>query len=288
MFESRRTLLVSQCGPRSGSQGDRRAARHCRSGSSRPANPTHRRVARRSTAQRPSQLSPATFVYSREEHQSGGHKMRKLIPLSALALGTVLFVTPTQLRSESRPSDSLETSFVANGQISIVLSAGGYEIRGKLGQPDPPSLERAQRERASKSRCICRRKWLRGQDRDRRTEQQLSGNHRSAGSLEPLGHHFQLASSPLRTSSATRTYGSTPASSGSTLDGRRTTAPLRGLSGPARLTPAPFASKRAASSARSNGRATESTRCVRASKRANSSCTEVGSPPAPTRRRPPG
>ncbi len=54
--------------------------------------------------------------------------MRMLVPLSALALGTVLVVTPAQLRSQSRPSDSLETAFVANGQISIVLSAGGYRI----------------------------------------------------------------------------------------------------------------------------------------------------------------
>ena len=54
--------------------------------------------------------------------------MRMLVPLSAVALGTVLVVAPAQLRSQSRPSDSLETAFVANGHISIVLSAGGYRI----------------------------------------------------------------------------------------------------------------------------------------------------------------
>ena len=54
--------------------------------------------------------------------------MRMIVPLSALALGTILVATPAQLRSESRSSDSLETAFVANGQISIVLSAGGYRI----------------------------------------------------------------------------------------------------------------------------------------------------------------
>ena len=54
--------------------------------------------------------------------------MRLLVSPSALSLLTLLVVTPAQLRSQSRPSDSLETAFVANGRISIVLSAGGYRI----------------------------------------------------------------------------------------------------------------------------------------------------------------
>ena len=52
--------------------------------------------------------------------------MRMFVRLSSLALGTVLFVGPAL--SESRPSDSLETDFVVNGRITIVLSAGGYQI----------------------------------------------------------------------------------------------------------------------------------------------------------------
>jgi len=52
-----------------------------------------------------------------------------LVSISALALGTVLAVTPAaQSGSESRPSDSFETPFVANGRISMDLSAGGYRI----------------------------------------------------------------------------------------------------------------------------------------------------------------
>ena len=55
--------------------------------------------------------------------------MRMLVSIIALALGTVLVVTPVaQSDSESRPSDSLETPFVANGRISMDLSAGGYQI----------------------------------------------------------------------------------------------------------------------------------------------------------------
>ena len=52
--------------------------------------------------------------------------MRMFVRLSSLALGTALVVGPAL--SESRPSDSLETAFVANGRITIVLSAGGYQI----------------------------------------------------------------------------------------------------------------------------------------------------------------
>ena len=55
--------------------------------------------------------------------------MRMLVPVSAVALGTVLVVTPAaQSGSESRPADSLETPFVANGRISMDLSAGGYRV----------------------------------------------------------------------------------------------------------------------------------------------------------------
>ena len=55
--------------------------------------------------------------------------MRMLLPMSAIALGTVLVVTPAaQSRSQPRPSDSLEAPFVASGQISMDLSAGQYRI----------------------------------------------------------------------------------------------------------------------------------------------------------------
>ncbi len=55
--------------------------------------------------------------------------MRMLVPVSAIALGTVLVVTPTaQSRSQQRPSDSLEAPFIASGQISMDLSAGQYRI----------------------------------------------------------------------------------------------------------------------------------------------------------------
>ena len=52
--------------------------------------------------------------------------MRMFVRLSSLALGTILFVGPAL--SELGPSDSLETDFVVNGRITIVLSAGGYQI----------------------------------------------------------------------------------------------------------------------------------------------------------------
>ncbi len=55
--------------------------------------------------------------------------MRMLVPVSAIALGTVLVVTPTaQSRSQQRPSYSLEAPFIASGQISMDLSAGQYRI----------------------------------------------------------------------------------------------------------------------------------------------------------------
>ncbi len=55
--------------------------------------------------------------------------MRMLIPVSALALGTVLVVTPAaQSRSTQRPSDALEAPFIAGGQIVMDLSAGEYRI----------------------------------------------------------------------------------------------------------------------------------------------------------------
>ena len=55
--------------------------------------------------------------------------MRMLVSVSAIALGTVLVATPAaQSGSESRPADSLETPFVANGRISMDLSAGGYRV----------------------------------------------------------------------------------------------------------------------------------------------------------------
>ena len=53
--------------------------------------------------------------------------MRRLVPLSALVLGTVLVVTPAA-QSRQRPSESLEAPFVASGQISMDLSAGEYRI----------------------------------------------------------------------------------------------------------------------------------------------------------------
>lgn len=53
--------------------------------------------------------------------------MRTFVRLSSLALGTVLVAGPAL--SESRPSDSLETAFVASGRITIMLSAGGYQIK---------------------------------------------------------------------------------------------------------------------------------------------------------------
>ncbi len=54
--------------------------------------------------------------------------MRMIVSLTALAMSTALVGVPTQLQSQSRASDSLETAFVANGQIRIILSAGGYRI----------------------------------------------------------------------------------------------------------------------------------------------------------------
>ena len=54
--------------------------------------------------------------------------MRKLFSLSALGLASALLSAPAALNAESRHSDSLETAFVANGQIKMVLSAGGYRI----------------------------------------------------------------------------------------------------------------------------------------------------------------
>ena len=53
--------------------------------------------------------------------------MRRLVPISALALGTVLVVTPAA-QSRERPSESLEAPFIASGQISMDLSAGEYRI----------------------------------------------------------------------------------------------------------------------------------------------------------------
>ena len=55
--------------------------------------------------------------------------MRILVPASALALGTVLVVTPAaQSRHQERPSESLEAPFTAGGQIEMELSAGEYRI----------------------------------------------------------------------------------------------------------------------------------------------------------------
>ena len=55
--------------------------------------------------------------------------MRMLVPVSAVVLGTILVVTPAaQSRSQQGRSDSLQTPFVANGRISMDLSAGGYRI----------------------------------------------------------------------------------------------------------------------------------------------------------------
>jgi hypothetical protein len=54
--------------------------------------------------------------------------MKKLAFLSALALGTLMFFSATQLRSDSSGTSPVDTAFVDGGRITIELSAGEHRI----------------------------------------------------------------------------------------------------------------------------------------------------------------
>ena len=54
--------------------------------------------------------------------------MKSLTHFGVLTLGTLLTITASAVRAETRTADSLETAFVDNGTITLDLSAGEHRI----------------------------------------------------------------------------------------------------------------------------------------------------------------